>query len=248
MQKSSPIDHLVPTSGPLRFDRLAKALETVSERQCRRCGELFQGIGFSSFCDPCDEIVTAERSKPQAIALDSSWPRLQAGKLEAMTGPGLALAEKLAPKLMSPRTVVLAGDRGRGKTQIATHCAAWRGKLGREPGIYTRAFDMAESIVGFDRETKLERFQRAAFLVVDECHRLEARHLAALESIVDARYSNRRTTILIGNWMTEDGVQDGETVNGQKLNGIGPTLMDRVNETGGVVWCRWESYRAGGVA
>jgi len=69
-----------------------------------------------------------------------------------------------------------------------------------------------------------------------------------LESILDDRYANRRPTMLIGNWLTQEGIQAGETVNGRKINGLGETIMDRINEhtankTGGVVWCRWASYR-----
>ena len=243
MENTSPIDKLVPTSGPLNFDRLAKVFSAVSIRPCRKCGKDFEAIGLTAFCDTCDDIVTQQRSKPQPVALDASWPRLQSGKLSEMIGPGLAMAQKLAPRLNSPRTVVIAGDRGRGKTQIATFCASQRGAEGKDSGLYTRAFDMAENVVGVDRDTRLERWQKTPFLVIDECHRLESKHLPVLESVVDARYSNRKTTLIIGNWMTDEGVQNGETVNGQLLHGVGPTIMDRVNETGGIVWCRWDSYR-----
>ena len=66
--------------------------------------------------------------------------------------------------------------------------------------------------------------------------------------MIDARYANRRPLMVIGNWLTEKGMLDGENVQGSIYTAPGPTIMDRINEhtanhTGGVVWCRWESYR-----
>jgi DNA replication protein DnaC len=160
------------------------------------------------------------------------------------------MAHELAPKLFGNRLMVLAGDRGRGKTQIVTFIAYHRMTKGHDSGIYTRLFDMARMCDGYSSEAKkaLSAFQRVPFLCVDEAHRLEPGQIQTVESILDARYANKRPTVIIGNWLTIEGVKDGEEVSGQKLRGLGPTLMDRVNEhkanqTGGVVWCRWESYR-----
>lgn len=241
-----------PKPGPLA-EVLAPTialLERVSVRKCRDCGVEFEAVGFTSFCDPCGIKVDERASLPPVRKLDSTWPKLHAEKLGELHGPALAMAERLAPKLFGNRLLVLGGDRGRGKTQIATFIAYYRLTKGHDSGIYTRAFDMVRMCDGYSEEARkaLSAFQKVPFLCVDECHRVEPRQIQLIESILDARYANKRPTVVIGNWMTIEGVKDGETISGQKLYGLGPTLMDRVNEhkanrTGGVVWCEWPSYR-----
>lgn len=225
-------------------------LEKVTLRNCRDCGTEFEAVGFTAFCDPCGIKVDAQAALPPVRKLDSTWPKLHAEKLDALHGPAKAMADKLAPKLFGNRLLVLAGDRGRGKTQIATFIAYFRMTKGHDSGIYTRAFDMVRMCDGYSPEARkaLLAFQKVPFLCVDECHRVEPRQIQLVESILDARYANKRPTVVIGNWMTIEGVRDGEQISGQKLYGLGPTLMDRVNEhkanrTGGVVWCEWPSYR-----
>ena len=223
-------------------------LESRFLRKCADCGDEFEAVGFQGYCDACSIKVDERAALPPVRKLDSSWPRLHAGKLDEMTGPGKVMAEKLAPRLFGNRLLVLAGDRGRGKTQIATFIAYHRLTKGHDSGVYVRAFDLLTAISGHDKQARLSAFQRIPFLCIDEVHTVEAKHLPVLESIIDDRYGNRRPTMLIGNWMTPEGICSGETVNGRRINGLGETIMDRINEhtkhkTGGVVWCRWNSYR-----
>lgn len=232
------------------FDALAQAAERHSQRKCATCGKTFDAVGFTAYCDPCGLAVDKRVANATPSKLDSSWPKLHAEKLNSLTGPALAMAEKLAPKMFGNRLLVLAGDRGRGKTQIATFIAHHRLTNGRDCGIYSRAYDMVRMCEGYDADSRraILAFQKVPFLAVDECHRIDPKKIHIVESILDARYANNRTTMLIGNWMTPEGMEHGEVVSEQQLHGLGPTLMDRVNEhthnrTGGVVWCRWESYR-----
>jgi len=239
-------------TGPLAAELgpFVKAMERRAERKCADCGAIFEAVGLTAYCDPCGIKVDEAAATPPVRKLDSSWPRLHAEKLASLHGPALAMAEKLAPKLFGNRLLVLAGDRGRGKTQIATFIAYHRMIKGHDCGIYTRAYDMHRLCSGFDIDSRksLLAFQRVPFLAIDEMHRVEPKHLHVIESVLDERYANKRPTMAIGNWMTEVGMLAGETVSGERLNGLGPTIMDRINEhtanrTGGVVWCRWESYR-----
>ena len=223
-------------------------LEARYLRKCADCGDEFEAVGFQGYCDACSIKVDERAAQPPVRKLDSSWPRLHAGKLDEMTGPGKAMAQKLAPRIFGNRLLVLAGDRGRGKTQIAAFIAYHRLTKGHDSGVYIRAFDLLTAIAGHDKQARLSAFQRVPFLCIDEVHTVEAKHLPVLESIIDDRYGNRRPTMLIGNWMTPEGICSGETVNGRRINGLGETIMDRLNEhtkhkTGGVVWCRWNSYR-----
>lgn len=247
----TPIDHLIPTDGSLNLNKLITSFERIQRRKCALCGIEFDAVGLVAYCDPCGMIRDEVASRP-VYKLGETWPSLQAGRVNSMTGKGFDLAAQIAPKMFGNRFAVLAGDRGRGKTQIAVYCAWHRGQQGHRPGIYARAFDACEEIIGagFDRAMVLRKYQRAAFLVLDECHRLSAKHLPILESISDERYSNERPTILIGNWLTLKGLQFGEQIDGEGLTGIGSSLMSRINEhtankTSRIVWCRWDSYRNG---
>jgi DNA replication protein DnaC len=185
----------------------------------------------------------------RAVEVHSSWPSKHLRRIPTMHGRSLVLAQKLAPKITEPRFFVMAGGRGVGKTQVATYLAHSRAKRGFSSGIYTRARDMIAAIVGFDREEKLRKYQRASFLIIDECHRIQPADIPTLESIVDDRYANERTTGMIGNWQSVDGIHLGENIENEQLSGIGSSLFNRLQEhqrdgTGGVVWCKWESYRA----
>ena len=235
-------------------------LEARFLRKCADCGDEFEAVGFQGYCDICSIRVDEQAALPPVRRLDSSWPRLHSDKARHMrpcqcvTVSGkrqrcaTCMAEELAPRIFGNRLLVLAGDRGRGKTQIAAFIAYHRLTKGHDSGVYIRAFDLLTAISGHDKQTRLSAFQRVPFLCIDEVHTVEAKHLPVLESIIDDRYANRRPTMLIGNWMTQEGICSGETVNGRRINGLGETIMDRINEhqkhkTGGVVWCRWNSYR-----
>ena len=229
---------------------VVESLERVQVRKCVDCGEQFEAVGLTAYCDPCGIRVDAESALPPVKNLDSSWPKLHAGKLRELYGPALKMAEKLSGRLFGNRVCVLAGDRGRGKTQIATFIAYSRICKGHDSGIYCRAWDMVRLCSGYDKDAvqALQAFQRVPFLCIDEAHRIDPKQIHILESVIDARYANRRPLMVIGNWLSEEGMLNGENVSGQHLHGLGPTIMDRINEhtanrTGGVVWCRWESYR-----
>lgn len=248
MAAKSPREDVAVTGPAMIPDNLLQRLESRSVRKCADCGEEFEAVGLQGYCDPCGIKIDEAAALPPPKKMDSSWPKLHAEKVLHLTGKGRVMAEKLAPRVFGNRLCVLAGDRGRGKTQIATFLAYHRMMQGHDCGVYARAYEAVRSIVGMERSAKLVAFQRVPFLCLDECHRVEAKYLAELEAIIDARYANKRPTVIIGNWMTREGVQDGEIVSGQKLFGLGPTLMDRINEhtanqTGGIVWCRWGSYR-----
>ncbi len=230
------------------FGRIARLAEFEGIRSCRLCSEEFNAVGVQTVCDTC--AMKPAESERRAVEIHPSWPRKHLRRLPEMFGRSLALAEKLAPKITDPRFFVMAGGRGVGKTQVATYLADWRAQRGYQSGIYTRARDMVAAIVGFDREEKLHKYQRAAFLIIDECHRIQPADIPTLESIVDDRYANDRTTGIIGNWQTIEGIHGGETIENEHLSGIGSSLFNRLQEhqrdaTGGVVWCKWDSYRTG---
>ena len=137
--------------------------------------------------------------------------------------------------------VVLLGDRGTGKTRMAVELIRHRiGTADDHKGLYADAIDVFMSIrdcYGDSSRTEqaaVERFVRPAVLVVDEAHERggsewEGRILTA---IVNKRYAQHRDTILIANTTREVFAA-----------AIGPSIMSRLTETGGVITCDWPSYR-----
>jgi len=241
------IDRYVETRDGLpALSRLDRLLSTVTRKRCVECGADFDALGIVIVCPACEMLPAT--TAPEKRQLGETWPKRHVQRLSNMVGPSLAMAQKLAPKIVGGRLCVLAGQRGTGKTQIGTYIANWRAGNGYSPGLYGRAYDMVTNVVGFDRDARLARYQRAPFLVLDEMHRVEAKDLPLVESVVDDRYSNDRATVLIGNWISLNGIHRGEVVDGEQLTGLGSSLFSRIQEhqrdkTGGIVWCNWKSYR-----
>lgn len=134
--------------------------------------------------------------------------------------------------------VVLLGKRGTGKTQmaacLAAACAMVRGlrpfylRLSDYFGAIKRTFDGTET-----RDPRV-RCRCAPFLVLDEC---QERYESAFEDLeltrlIDARYGNRLATVLIANLKPEE-----------LGNGLGPSVVSRIQECGVVVECNWSSFR-----
>jgi DNA replication protein DnaC len=219
-----------------------RRINAVSKRKCAKCGQEFTAQGLQGICDACSDII----EPPRVIVreLGETWPERHRAKLADMQGAGLERAKRLLPSALNGGMLVLAGDRGRGKTQIATWLAWQRGQQGKPTGIYAKAFDLFAAVKGTwgrnatEAEGKaLDRFKRAAFLALDECHERGETDWEnrTLRNVLDHRYDACLPTVLIGNWTTNDEV----------LASLGASITDRIAETGGVVWCRWDSYRAG---
>ena len=220
----------------------AARLEKITERRCRACGATFQAIGFLAVCDQCEGMPEAVKSPPKR-ELGESWPMRHREKLETMAGPGADKARQLLRLVLDGSMLVLAGDRGRGKTQIATWLAWQRGQQGEPCGLYAKAFDLFSDVKGTwskqsaDSENKvMDRYKHAAFLCLDECHERGETDWEnrTLRNVLDHRYDACLPTVIIGNWQKLEEVSAS----------LGASITDRITETGGVVWCKWQSYRA----
>lgn len=226
---------------PTQFHPLP-ALVGVYRRACAKCGAEFDAFGLQGICDDC----ATEPSAPRLVVRDlgDTWPERHRGKLADMRGPSLDKARQLLPLALNGGMIVLTGDRGRGKTQIATWLAWQRGQQGKRPGIYAKAFDLFSAVKGTwsrqsaESETKaLDRYRAAPFLVLDEAHERGETDWEnrTLRNVLDHRYDACLPTVIVGNWLTAEDIGAS----------LGASITDRITETGGVVWCRWDSYRAG---
>lgn len=163
---------------------------------------------------------------------------------EGLHGPGLAKAHALLPRILAGDCLLmLVGDRGPGKTQIATWWAEERQKVGKMMGWYRKTADLITEIkrtwsdggksIGTEDDV-LKKYRKTAFLVLDEFHERGSSDWEArtLINILDHRYDNMLATVLIAN-MSEAQVRAE----------INPSIVSRAEETGGLVVCDWPSYR-----
>lgn len=159
--------------------------------------------------------------------------------LGRMYGPGLECAKNLIPSAMSDGLLILIGPTGRGKTAIAAFLASERIKAGKSGGKFLTAMDLLDRIKQCwnrkeDSEPVMSVWKKTPFLVIDEAQTRpeEKWDNGIFDNLINARYSNELPTVLIANLNLAEAQKS-----------LGPRIMDRANECGGVVECNWGSYR-----
>lgn len=151
--------------------------------------------------------------------------------------------------------VVLHGTRGSGKTKMAYHLslstdfpldrkgefAAGMVMPRRHTARYTTAMGFFLDVrATFGKKSKrserevVDEMTDPGLLILDE---IQERSESAWENrllthIIDSRYGSLRPTIIIAN-LTAAEMKDS----------LGPSIMDRIYETGGAIEFTWESYR-----
>lgn len=136
--------------------------------------------------------------------------------------------------------MALIGERGPGKTQMGVALIrdnSERGKVSH----YTTAMEIFLALKASYRSGAteseaeiLKRFTNPTLLVIDE---MQERGETAWEDrllthLIDKRYGSERDTLLISNLKQEDF-----------MAALGPSIVSRLIETGGVVNCNWPSFR-----
>jgi len=197
---------------------------------------------------PADAAEAEKSSAPPANAddlLDAGFPRRHVAQLgRGLHGPALAKARELWPRLAGgDALIILAGDRGPGKTQMATWWAAQRLAAGQSSGRYVKCADLIGEIKATwhdggrrsgTAQDVLRKYRRAPYLVIDEFHERGGSEWEGrcLVNLLDHRYDDMLATILIVN------------ASAAKIAGeIHASIVSRARETGGLVVCDWEGYR-----
>ena len=176
------------------------------------------------------------------------WPERAIRSLALFQGEPVDKAKNIEAILNGGGMVGLIGDRGRGKTLMATWIAQRRRERREEPGIYLRCADLFAVLRGSwgkdhprgsknTEEALMELFMNCELLVLDEvqertCSDWENKILTRL---LDHRYSNLLPTLVIGNLTAEELAAN-----------LGPSVTDRLKETGGIMECTWGSFRKPG--
>lgn len=226
-----------PTPIGALLQPLIEKMEAVSVRDCRTCGRPFDAVGFVGVCEACDGITPAKPAK--AVEFHASWPKRALLRLPTAHGPAIDKARALLPKAIDG-LLILTGDRGTGKTVMAAWLEQARQNAMQEAGIYTKAHDLFELIKRSwhpqSKETEHEvlmRFRKAAFLVIDEAQERSESDWEnrTLVNIIDHRYDAMLPTVMIANLKADEL----DTC-------LGPSILRRAKETGGLVECNWKSY------
>jgi DNA replication protein DnaC len=184
-----------------------------------------------------------ERAKSEASLRASGAPsrHLSAdrGNLDR-SGPWGQAFSKIQPKLGTGFIVALIGLRGTGKTQMAVELADLVIQGGKT-AHFTTATKFLMAIKATYRkdspkseEDILREHRKFSFLAIDEVGRRADTDWEdrLLFELINDRYNDLKDTLLISN--------DGP---GEFEKKIGPSLTDRIIETGGIVNCSWKSYR-----
>ena len=141
--------------------------------------------------------------------------------------------------------IALVGPRGTGKTQMATELARrflpiWIAKGFQRQSRYCRVMDFFMAIKesygekGGTESNAFFPFIQPRLLVLDE---VQVRNGTgwednALTYLLDHRYGEQRSTILISN-LSVDSFEKS----------IGDSILSRMKESGAVIVCNWESFR-----
>lgn len=212
--------------GPI-VDGLAFALTPLSpeESERRRLAEL-----------------SATRKAQQdinAILDAANIPRRQRGT-QARQAKGWSDAlEKLVQCSTTGFLMALTGIRGNGKTQLAVELIRHNAGQGRRARFCSAMEFFMEIKAGYRNESKAEKdiigdFCRPSLLVVDEIGQRSDSEWEnrLLYEMVNRRYNDMKDTLLISN--QEEA---------QLKAALGPSIVSRMNETGGLMPCDWPSFR-----
>lgn len=174
---------------------------------------------------------------------EGHFPQRHIETLQSMHGPSLQKAEELLPRLLSNGILFLIGDRGPGKTQMATWLA-WRLVKSGTSVRYSKMLDFLgalKSTWGDGKGNEAEVLRKhaiAGFLCLDEAQeRGDSENDRAwgernFTLLVDHRYDAMLPTIIVANYTPDQYRRD-----------VPASIRSRISETGGVVNCDWPSYR-----
>lgn len=166
-----------------------------------------------------------KRHRQAAIDFAGPWSK-KLGDLKAKAGTGMLVA--------------LIGNRGSGKTQLAVEVMRSIAEKGSRvlfvscmellmefKASYRRDSDKTEAAVMLE-------FLKPKLLIIDEVARRGETDWEnnLLFELINQRYGDMRDTILTCN-LTKEELQGS----------MGPSIVSRMLETGGVMECNWESYR-----
>lgn len=191
------------------------------------------------------EVAAAERAAEAKRR--TNWARVGLPTLHASTTSDVDASAPWGKVYLATRAKIgnaalmgVYGPRGTGKTQLAAVlCKQVVG--GNKTARYIRAIDlfaMIRDAQGNRRELAVVAdFARCDLLIIDELHDRAGSDFEhrILNRIIDERYGEMLDTVLIANYTRAEFVE-----------AIGPSIVSRMNECGGLIACDGPSFRGGG--
>lgn len=186
-------------------------------------------------------LSTCENSKANQLWRDARIPERHSGKIVLRGAEWLAMQEKVLNQIGNGFLIALIGKRGTGKTQLAVTAIRKACKAGKS-GLYVKTKEIFMDIRSTynssghkDERRAIQAFLSPRLLVIDEAHERgeTAWEDGLLTYIIDKRYDNMTDTLLISN-------QDKP----EFQSSMGPSIVSRLQETGGIAIANWDSYRA----
>jgi len=173
----------------------------------------------------------------------STVPARYAQTPEADKSPNGAWSEKLekfSAMLGNGCMLSFIGNRGSGKTHLAAElirrtCANGRSaRYIRAMTFFIEVKDTYGNDSTFGEKDIIERYMRPHLLVIDELQERGATEWEdrLLVHLMDLRYGAKLDTILISNLTRK-----------QLETSLGPSVVDRMRETGGITELNWSSLR-----
>jgi hypothetical protein len=174
------------------------------------------------------------------ILSDSRAPKRQLYHSNLDRNGEWAIAEKrITGKLGSGCLIALVGNRGCGKTQLAVEAIRFCANKGKRARYCTATEFFMEVKATYGNESRseknvLDEFSRPLLLVIDEVgQRSESEwENRLLFELLNRRYNALKDTLLISNQTSDEFSKS-----------MGPSLVSRMVETGGLIECRWPTYR-----
>lgn len=184
-----------------------------------------------------NELTPAQERQLIAQLIDEAQlPRLHAARIiSSKSTPFYRSLQRAMEHLGAGGFVVFIGEPGTGKTQALTELCRNAVKCGFR-ARYSTAFDLLQTIrEGYEGAGKgLSFFAHTGLLCLDEVDKVELKPWASeqLVALIDARYRNKRPTVLAANLAA-----------GELFKFLGPAIADRIAEVGKVMEFRWRSFR-----
>lgn len=199
-----------------------------------------------------------EKERERAIAFNEAkhaafklcgLPERHQGQEVRADGPFGETLKSITGKISTGFLIALSGPRGTGKTQLAAEVIrhgvrhsprSGHSGLAYEPQ-YVRAMDIFLAVRATYRKGArhserdvLSDYIRPALLVIDEVQERGDTEWEnrLLTYVIDHRYGKQLDTLLIANLQPE-----------ALAGSCGPSIVDRMRETGGVIECNWPSFR-----
>ena len=187
-----------------------------------------------------DQRIASGQARATELMTVSCAPKRQRDNTNLdRTGEWEKTRATVAAKLGSGFIIALVGTRGCGKTQIGVELIRQlsqdfkRSKFCSAMEFFMR-IKAGYRDDGDPEEKVIAEFAKPALLVIDEIGQRSENDWEnrLLYELINRRYNAVLDTLVISNQEV-----------GQLEASIGPSLVSRMRETGGVVECNWQSYR-----